>query len=342
MTPTSSHCKVQVCVSVHGIDDTAASAACRGLGHPYGRVADPSNVFGPGNGAVALSDLKCPPGAASLNSCDYSLGAWEYPGITWRLTVPCLHAQDLSIECFDNPPGALTGFLHWHAAGWESSARALLLPACSAGHRHSAGQRHSQQRPSGGSSGGLWLAHGASSHRAGCLRGAALNYSCMSSNFRELCSHAGVRAVCQRNRGRCGMQAARLLCRRHPLAPVCVWSGQASCPAICLPLLLSCYALCCFNLASLHSACLCRSGPILPNSIVCPPGDNQTRLDQCVFEDHPDSYEFCTGHDWVSRAQRGKRSWLLYQQRGNAAAEALQAELAHGGAWLNPAAFLLH
>lgn len=126
MTPTSSHCKVQVCVSVHGIDDTAASAACRGLGHPYGRVADPSNVFRPGNGAVALSDLKCPPGAASLNSCDYSLGAWENPGITWRLTVPCLHAQDLSIECFDHPPGALTGFLHWHAAGWEETHQHAL------------------------------------------------------------------------------------------------------------------------------------------------------------------------------------------------------------------------
>ena len=107
------HClPPQVCE----VDDTTARAVCRELGHPYGRVAHPWGAFGPGTGAVAVRRIECPAGAASLSSCDYSLGAWD-PAIPWTCDSPCWHGNDVSIECFDQPPGAR----HKGAAAWLGS-----------------------------------------------------------------------------------------------------------------------------------------------------------------------------------------------------------------------------
>lgn len=115
----------QVCSGMQNVD---ARAACRGMGHPYGRIADPPDAFGPGTGAVAINAVSCPAGAASLNSCDYALGAWN-PQISETHSAPCGHDQDVSIECYDEPPGA-GGWCQCCAAprGWCGVLGSPLMP----------------------------------------------------------------------------------------------------------------------------------------------------------------------------------------------------------------------
>lgn len=105
---------LQVCYA-EPFGDTSAAAACRSLGFPYGRLAQPPTTYGPGSGPVLLSSVQCGEAVRGLASCGYHVGMM-YDS---RLDSGCSHYEDVGVECLsERPPGA--------AAGRAGSSAALL------------------------------------------------------------------------------------------------------------------------------------------------------------------------------------------------------------------------
>lgn len=224
---------LQVCAYM---DNVAARAACRGLGHPYGRVSSPWDAFGPGAGAVAISTVTCPAGAPSLNSCDYSLGSWD-PTIPWTRAAPCGHGEDMSIECFDQPPGVCIGACAAAAALNLPHSRHLpspslpCLPAAHAdpitGIRLANGTANSGRLEVQVASYG-WGTVRVCAQRSSRQQSRAQLWEALTNPFLPGTLCAGLLGDFQQNGGRHCMPAAGLPCRRRPAAHIRVWAGQVS------------------------------------------------------------------------------------------------------------------